>query len=453
MPTVSSSGMPGKRTSLRPLVWLVLVGAIIVGCSRTEPRGGRVLVVGIDGASNVFIEPMLERGELPALASLRRDGISGAMRPVGGLLSPRIWTSMATGKLPENHGIENWVWFDDQQRPRLFSSRDRNGHALWNIVGDAGLEVAVVNWLVTHPPEKIHGVMISDHVLPTFSRGQLRLAGQMAAKYTGEPQPQVERYGADASSVYPPEWIARAAAARNDTARLTDIENPFGPGDDLGNEALRALTDLLWNSFENDGAVTRMALEVARERDPDLMMVYLPGVDRVSHLLWPSRLYFDEPRPPAAEEENRDRVHFEWLRTYYRYADALLGRIMAHYGPDDLVVVVSDHGFERNTPGAWPTGMHESEAARDGILYARGPHVEQSAAGVRLFMHDLTPSVLAWLGLPVAENMSGNVAGFLRVTEAERISTYDDRPIERIESTAAGERKRIEELRLLGYVD
>ena len=48
------------------------------------------------------------------------------------------------------------------------------------------------------------------------------------------------------------------------------------------------------------------------------------------------------------------------------------------YGPDDLIVVLSDHGFEAKPFGDPEhgklvlTGGHESPAARDGMLIARG---------------------------------------------------------------------------------
>ena len=88
--------MPGRcRGVLIALAVLLLASA----CSSESRR--RVLLVAVDGASNKVILPLIERGELPAFAALRREGVSGELRPGRPILSPRIWTTVATGKVPE----------------------------------------------------------------------------------------------------------------------------------------------------------------------------------------------------------------------------------------------------------------------------------------------------------------------------------------------------------------
>ena len=79
------------------------------GAAAKPPGSGRVLVIAVDGASGWLIESMRSDGLLPNLDAIAREGSSGVARPTGFLLSPRIWTTVATGKLPAKHGIENWV--------------------------------------------------------------------------------------------------------------------------------------------------------------------------------------------------------------------------------------------------------------------------------------------------------------------------------------------------------
>ncbi len=43
----------------------------------------------------------------PDLAALAHEGVWGSLRSHYPLLSPRIWTSVATGKPPEKHGIKS----------------------------------------------------------------------------------------------------------------------------------------------------------------------------------------------------------------------------------------------------------------------------------------------------------------------------------------------------------
>jgi hypothetical protein len=73
--------------------------------SLRRPTGAKVVLIGLDGADWDFALPMIERGELPNLARLRREGAFGKIRTNNPPLSPLLWTTVATGKSPDIHGI------------------------------------------------------------------------------------------------------------------------------------------------------------------------------------------------------------------------------------------------------------------------------------------------------------------------------------------------------------
>lgn len=73
------------------------------------------------------------------------------------------------------------------------------------------------------------------------------------------------------------------------------------------------------------------------------------------------------------------------------------------------------------------------------MLFARGRGIEGGGAAGQVAVEDVTPTVLAWLGLPVGEDMDGRVAGFLAAPDLAQIPTHDTMPVER--------------LRDLGYLD
>ncbi len=463
----------GYSCRLTGLLAVMIAGA--AGCMRPAQDSGRAIVIGIDGAARPMVVRMLSAGELPNLAAIARRGTFGRMRPEGPLLSPRIWTSLVTGKSPEQHGIENWVWFDHENKPRLYTSADRRVPALWNILGEAGRSVASVNWLITHPPESVDGVMVSDHVLPTFSAGKLRIARKFAARQMQTDTPateiEIDDGGAGSPSVEPEAWRDTVAQRLASPRKLSAVTNPFETGDAIEHPGLRSLARMMWESFENDGAIADLALEIQSETRPDLMLVYLPGIDRSSHLIWPRELYFDDAGgsrsagEDAGTEADRDRIHFDWLRTYYRYVDDLVGALTRGYTERDLVIVLSDHSFERAPDSGWPPGRHDSDAARDGIFLARGPGVRPSDtdSGPVVSMLDLTPSLLAWLGLPVAEDMTGDHSAFLDLAPnagnatVATVGTYGTLPVRATPSAGDTDDQdddaRIENLRLLGYVD
>ena len=142
------------------------------------------------------------------------------------------------------------------------------------------------------------------------------------------------------------------------------------------------------------------------------------------------------------------------------YTDALIGRLLEGYGPDDLVVVLSDHGFEAH-PFGDPvdgklvlTGGHESPAARDGLLIARGSGIVGGGGLEGMRISDVTPTLLAWLGLPVAADMDGAPASFLAVGPGAEVASYDAIEIEREAADASPvEGDIVEQLRGLGYLE
>ncbi|MBW2389436.1 MAG: alkaline phosphatase family protein, partial [Deltaproteobacteria bacterium] len=419
---------------------------LVVACSREVPeRRPRVVILGLDGASPRVIEPMLEAGRLPNLAKLAASGAYGPLKSHHPLLSPRVWTSMATGKRPKRHGIKSWVTPVGDGRNRLLYGSDRQTAALWNIVSQAGLRVGIVNWLMTYPPEVVDGVLISDHAIPAEAKGKKFLV----KTFSGGDESRVAPIRTGGALTYPPGWISRALDDRHLEATLTDIPDPFA-----GNAALpfQRRIRMLSQFYARDQQLASMTLEIETEIHPDLLMVIFQGIDRVSHFLWEG-VETDLPegadRAFSQSEAAAARIALE---RYYEYSDALVGRFLEHFDENDLVLVVSDHGFEHRT-GQWRTGNHTTPAAEDGIIIARGPSVAPgriSGVGV----DDITPLVLAALGLPIGEDMDGRVPDFHRGAPVVSVPTHDVETIVRLDGEDSGADAMIEaQLRALGYVE
>ena len=67
------------------------------------------MVLGIDGADPATIDLLMSEGKLPNFARLRREGAYGPLKSAEPLLSPVIWTTIATGKTPDQHQIGHFV--------------------------------------------------------------------------------------------------------------------------------------------------------------------------------------------------------------------------------------------------------------------------------------------------------------------------------------------------------
>ncbi|HJS74111.1 MAG TPA: alkaline phosphatase family protein, partial [Vicinamibacteria bacterium] len=118
-----------REPRIRPLVAAILrktAGGLVAlalgvwcGCRReaTEPL---VVLIGLDGATPTVIEELRSAGKLPNFERLIRRGTYGTLQslaaqrvlrpsPRRGFFSPIVWTSIATGQVPEDHGVLDFV--------------------------------------------------------------------------------------------------------------------------------------------------------------------------------------------------------------------------------------------------------------------------------------------------------------------------------------------------------
>ena len=106
---------------MRPSVYVLAVAlAFALTACRLERSEPLVVLIGLDGASFDILDELRAQGRLPNFDRLIRSGTSGplqswASKPVmsdnlrRGFWSPIVWTSIATGKVPEKHGIRDFV--------------------------------------------------------------------------------------------------------------------------------------------------------------------------------------------------------------------------------------------------------------------------------------------------------------------------------------------------------
>jgi len=148
--------MPRRRAAT-----LIAVVLSFAACSRSKPS--RVMVIGLDGMDPRTVDLLMSEGKMPNFAKLRRDGAYAPLNSAEPLLSPVVWTTIATGKTPDQHRIGHFVAVDEKGDQLPVTSAMRKVKALWNILSDAGRRVAVLGWWATWPSEKVNGAIVSDH--------------------------------------------------------------------------------------------------------------------------------------------------------------------------------------------------------------------------------------------------------------------------------------------------
>ncbi|MGH0030360.1 MAG: alkaline phosphatase family protein [Myxococcota bacterium] len=275
----------------------------------------RVVVVGVDGASWSRIDPMLAAGELPALAALAERGVTADLATVEPVISPVVWTSIATGRSPDAHGITHFY----AQRTHIAVP------TVWSRLAAAGLRVGVYDWLVGWPPAAYPG----GFSIP----GWLRLD----------------------ESVHPPDVYARAGVA------------PYR----YGMETTRTPEQFVDNCRRELAHKPDTFNALARAFDLDVGAVSFYSVDASSHRFWDDA--FPEAFPSGVARP--DPRHAGQIDDVYRGVDAGLATIAAALGPADHLLLASDHGFQADDEigRRWEidaAGWFERsgfDAARDGI--------------------------------------------------------------------------------------
>lgn len=86
-----------------------------------------------------------------------------------------------------------------------------------------------------------------------------------------------------------------------------------------------------------------------------LLFYYFGNADQVAHMMWRAR----DPGHPAYNAAT-DAPNAAVVNTLYEELDALVADTLARLGPDDLLVVMSDHGFT-----SWRRAFHLNSWLRD----------------------------------------------------------------------------------------
>jgi hypothetical protein len=369
--------------------------------------GPRVVLLCLDGASLDFISPAVAAGRLPNFGRILERGASMHLATTRPTQPEPAWASVMTGKWPVGHGVRGAALYRPYNGDTrlailpdyLFSqalvrfgflvaephtSGSFTSSPLWRLLDAHGLRSGIIGLPLTHPAAPTAGFIVSDR----FNRRDDRSAEL-------DPLP----------AVYPP--------ALADTARalLVDEQEPA---------VFRARMDGASRSLEGAQALAadrlhhRLAMRFGATEDVRLLAVRYAGLDAIGHYY----LRFAQPAEFGDVTEEERRLYGRVLDDYYGYIDSLVGDIASTLRDGDLLVVVSAFGMEPLTVGKRMlervagdkrfSGTHER--APDGFVMAFGTPVSAGRLP-RGAVVDIVPTLLYFLGLPVARDMDGSPRG------------------------------------------
>lgn len=412
------------------------VGATRETSSRSAPP--RVLLVGVDGADLSTIDRLIASGrKLPNFRKLLAEGAAAPAEAFEPVLSPLLWTSIATGRRPVDHGVWDFLEFDPAGRPVPATSISRKVRAFWNVAAERDVSVAVLGWYASWPAEPVRGVVVSDRAVQHQVSGEQPLESlTFPADFAGE----VEK-------VRPAFEDARQAVTKRFLAGAIPADS-------------RDRVDALARSWSGAETLVHSLPSAIGRFHPAIAAIYLDLPDAAGHL------FADASAPPLPGVSQGEVRAFGdvWPRSY-EYVDEKLGEILKIAGPETVVIICSDHGFRDgdDRPGAsvradtGPAGLWHR---RRGLFLIRGPGVRKGARlTARVRVDDVFPTLCAAAGLPLSAELSGRTVqeAFLKPLRIETVDSYEKspRPVPRWPGKSGGEKgseEAVARLKALGYL-
>ncbi len=403
----------------------------------------KVLLIGWDAADWRVIHPLLDSGKMPALEKLVNQGVMGNLATLDPPLSPMLWTSIATGKTADHHGILGFTQPDPEGKglqPVLSTSRKVK--AIWNILTQEGIKTNVVGWWPGHPAEPVNGVYVSNFY--SKMNTPMNMPNQLAP---GTVYPERLRETLQELRVHPGELTA---------AHLEPFIPDAASIDQDKSQRLYTLAKIISGAATIHSAATY----IMENEEWDFMAVYYDAIDHLGHAF----MNFHPPRL-AGIPGDLFELYKDVVNGGYIFHDMMLDRLLELAGEDTTVILISDHGFYSDdlrpkyiprTP-AGPALQHRPY----GIISMKGAGIQQDESIFGATLLDITPTILHFFGLPVGEDMQGKplIQALTQPCQPKYIPTWEAipgecgmHPSELVRSPWA-EQAALDQLIALGYID
>lgn len=409
-----------------------------------EKKNNKVLLIGWDGADWKIINRLVDEGKMPVLKNMIEQGVMGNITTLQPAYSPMLWTTIATGKYPDKHGVLGFIEpLPDLSGIRPVSSSSRKVKALWNILMQRGYKTHVFNWWPSHPAEPVNGIYVSN----LFPKAN-------TTDYLNWQVPD--------DAVHPPELKDLMAHFRVHPLELSQEHiAQFIP-------ALKEFTPKVMKKVEAiarniaEASTVQAVATLAMEQEPwDFTAIYWDTIDHFCH-------GFMNYMPPQLKGVNSVdyELFSEVVDNAYRLMDLMLGNLLQHIDENCNVILLSDHGFKSGnlrspyTPNepAGPAHHHRNV----GVFCAKGPGIRKDEIVYGASLLDITPTILTIMGLPIGEDMDGKplVDIFEKPPIIETITSWENidgdcgmLPDEKRDLDSTYSTEAIKQLIELGYID
>jgi predicted AlkP superfamily phosphohydrolase/phosphomutase len=251
----------------------------------------RVIIVGLDGVPYGLIHNLAARNIMPNTKKLIEYGTFRQMESTIPEISSVAWSSIITGRNPGEHGIFGYTDIPTGTYRLTFPNFNQlKSPAFWQ--KNSQEKSIIINVPSTFPVKPMNGVHISGFVSIDLER-----------------------------SVYPNSLIKK----------LLELNYQIDVDASKAHVSLDMFLKDLDKTLKSRIELYRYLW--AKDKWQTFMLVFT-GTDRLSHFLW-----------DAYEEENH-RYHSAFLE-HFQKIDEVIGEIADCICENDILILLSDHGFER----------------------------------------------------------------------------------------------------------
>ncbi|MHC4157755.1 MAG: alkaline phosphatase family protein [Planctomycetota bacterium] len=269
-------------------------------------NNSKLVLIGLDGAAFHLLHPLVNAGVMPTVARFLRDGASGTLLSTHPAVTCPAWPTMFTGVNPGKHGVFSFTCRNDgRRRPHTASLLDVRAPTLWELLGNVGYRVGVMNVPITFPAQPVNGLMVSGFPAPH---------GVPELVWPREEYAEMLRNLPDFTVNWP--GLGERACSESEKASLVESVN----------EWLR---------------VRIRTFEYFLDRyEVDFCFLVFEYTDKVQHWLYP----LVASTADASLTHHASKV-LALLQDGYRQIDAEIRRLVERFGENTNYVIVSDHGF------------------------------------------------------------------------------------------------------------
>lgn len=406
----------------------------------------KLLLIGWDAADWKIIGPLMAKGLMPNLKKMITNGVYGNMSTMNPAFSPMLWSSVATGKTPDKHGVLGFIEVSPQQTLRPVTANSRKSRALWNILHNQNLKSNLVGWWPSFPAEPINGVVVTDKFQKVGKDlDKLKILDEKAI------HPQSLAEDLKKLRMHPSEITKEHILPFIPNASKIDQKDPKKKK----KNGLIPFSQVMAENVSIHNAATYLM----DNTEWDFMAVYYDYIDHMCH----GFMKFHPPKLPRIEASEYD-LYKDVINGAYRFQDMMLGRTLQMVDDKTTVIVMSDHGFESGQKRILDMPKVNAAPALEhrqfGIFVAMGPNIKKNEKIYGLSLIDVAPTILNHYNLPVGKDMDGKVIldMYINPSVPKYIDSWENvegdfAELEKEDDSVFSDEETMQQLIDLGYID